>query len=192
MGVGGDLHSATALAATMVGTWGMGPEAAPMQIGPGFDPNLNGLAGRNRNTNDSHTPPWDGNGNWNWNDGNGDGENPGVAHELVKRRLQRIGQRLMNRASGGSAMMGDPIAASLGDPEKGRAAAQLLGQAYVTAYTFVAANRDKVEHIADVLSERKEMHGDEVVDLLNSVDLVKPEIDLSDETTWAKYEHVVA
>ena len=100
-----------------------------------------------------------------------------------------IGHRLMNRASGGSAMMGDPIAAVLGDREKGRAAAQLLGQAYVMAYTLIAANRDKVEQIANVLIDRRELHGDEVVDLLNSVDLTKPELDLADDTTWpSSYE----
>ncbi len=33
-------------------------------------------------------------------------------------------------------------------------------------------------------STRKEMHGDEVVDLLDSVGLVRPEIDLNDDSTW--------
>jgi hypothetical protein len=30
------------------------------------------------------------------------------------------------------------------------------------------------------------MHGDEVVDLLKSVDLVRPEIDVLDESTWPR------
>ena len=34
------------------------------------------------------------------------------------------------------------------------------------------------------LIERKEMHGDEVVELLNSVGLKRPEIDLMDDSTW--------
>jgi len=45
-------------------------------------------------------------------------------------------------------------------------------------------NRDRIERIADTLVERKEMHGDEVVDLLESVGLVRPEIDLRDDSTW--------
>ena len=104
----------------------------------------------------------------------------------VERRLERIGNRIMTRASAGSPMMGDPIAAVLGDPEKRRAAAQLLGQAYVTAYTLVAINREKIERIADTLVERKELHGDEVVDLLDSVGLIRPRLDLTDPTTWSQ------
>jgi hypothetical protein len=36
------------------------------------------------------------------------------------------------------------------------------------------------------LVDRKEMHGDEVVDLLNNVGLKRPEIDLMDDRTWPK------
>ena len=64
------------------------------------------------------------------------------------------------------------------------AAAQILGQAYVTAYALSSSNREPVERIADTLIERKEMHGDEVVDMLNSVGLTRPEIDLMDDRTW--------
>jgi ATP-dependent Zn protease len=154
-GVSGDLYSATATAASMVGMWGMGPDAVAMQIGPG--PRTGGMMMSGA-------------------------EEP--EDELVARRLERIGNRIMNRASGGSAMMGDPIAAVLGDREKHRAAAQLLGQAYVTAYTLIATNKARIEQIADTLVERKEMHGDEVVDLLDSVGLIRPKIDLKDDSTW--------
>jgi ATP-dependent Zn protease len=78
------------------------------------------------------------------------------------------------------------VSAILGDREKRRAAAQLLGQAYVTAYGLVDNNREQVERIADTLVERKEMHGDEVVDLLNAVGLKRPELDLMDDRTWPK------
>ncbi|HET8976711.1 MAG TPA: AAA family ATPase [Solirubrobacteraceae bacterium] len=145
-GVSGDLQSATATAAAMVGMWGMGPDAVAIDIGADVI----------------------------------DDDEP-----TVERRLERIGNRIMNRASAGSPMMGDPIAAVLGDPEKRRAAAQLLGQAYVTAYTLVAINREKIERIADTLVERKELHGDEVVDLLDSVGLIRPRLDLTDPTTWS-------
>ena len=48
----------------------------------------------------------------------------------------------------------------------------------------MATNRDQLEAIAETLIERKEMHGDEVVDLLNSVGLKRPELDLMDDSTW--------
>jgi hypothetical protein len=41
-----------------------------------------------------------------------------------------------------------------------------------------------VETIADHLVARKELYGDELIDLLNSVGLKDPEIDLSKEETW--------
>ena len=40
--------------------------------------------------------------------------------------------------------------------------------------------------MAEALIKRKEMHGDEVVDLLNQVSLAKPEIKLLDERTWPR------
>jgi ATP-dependent Zn protease len=145
-GVSGDLQSATATAAAMVGMWGMGPDAVAIDIGLTDD-------GTEEQTH-------------------------------VNRRLERIGNRIMNRASAGSSMMGDPVAAVLGDRDKRSAAAQLLGQAYVTAYSLIATNRVQIEQIADTLVERKELHGDEVGDLLDSVALVRPQIDLTDERTW--------
>jgi hypothetical protein len=48
----------------------------------------------------------------------------------------------------------------------------------------MASNRDAIERIADILIERKEMHGDEVVEMLNGVGLQRPEIDLMDDSTW--------
>ena len=54
----------------------------------------------------------------------------------------------------------------------------------MTAYATIAANRERVDRIAENLIKRKEMHGDEVVELLDSVRLVRPQIDLLDEATW--------
>ncbi len=104
--------------------------------------------------------------------------------EHVLERLERIGGAIMNRASLGGPMAPDPIASVLSDREKRRAAAQILGQAYVTAYALMAGNREPVERIADTLIERKEMHGDEVTDLLASVGLQRPQLDLMDDRTW--------
>jgi hypothetical protein len=104
----------------------------------------------------------------------------------VLNRLERIGSAIMNRA-GSPGMFGDnPVGAVLANRDKVRGASQILGQAYVTAYALMAANRVALEQIADTLIERKELHGDEVGDLLDSVGLVRPELDLMDPSTWPK------
>jgi ATP-dependent Zn protease len=143
-GVSGDVQSATATAAAMVGMWAMGPDPVHIQGSLGLP------------------------------------DDSGQALE----RLERVGTAIMNRANMSGPFMQDPIGSVLGDRDKRRAAAQILGQAYVTAYALIAANREPVERIADTLVERKEMHGDEVVDLLNSVGLKRPEINLTDDRTW--------
>ncbi len=143
-GVSGDVQSATATAAAMVGMWAMGPDPVHIQGSLGLP-------------DDS---------------------------EQTLQRLERVGTAIMNRANMSGPLTADPIASVLGDRDKRRAAAQILGQAYVTAYALMAANREPIERIADTLVERKEMHGDEVVDLLNSVGLKRPELDLTDDSTW--------
>ena len=92
----------------------------------------------------------------------------------------------MQRAGSGGPYEQNPIAGVLGDPSKRALAAQLLGQAYIAAHQVVAANREAVEHIADVLVERRELHGDEVLHLLDGAELVLPEVDLLDDSTWPK------
>jgi hypothetical protein len=62
--------------------------------------------------------------------------------------------------------------------------AQMIGQAYVTAHNFVAANQDAVEKVAHVVMEKGEIYGDQLTELLDSVGLVKPELDLLKEETW--------
>jgi ATP-dependent Zn protease len=110
-------------------------------------------------------------------------EDAAEEREKLEKRFEDIGVQIMQRASGGP-FTDDPIAGTLGDRDKRKAAAVLLGQAYVTCYVTILANRDRVEKISEELIRRKEMHGDEVVDLLNSVGLVRPKIDLLEEKTW--------
>jgi ATP-dependent Zn protease len=147
-GVGGDVMSATARAAWMVGYCAMGPN----QI------DLNGRLATL--------------------------EDESAEREKLLGRFEHIGVQIMGRAGSGGPFEMDPIGSTLGDRDKRRAVAGLLGQAYITAYATVAANRDRVEKIAEELIQRREMHGDEVVDLLDSVDLVRPHIDLLEESTW--------
>jgi len=47
----------------------------------------------------------------------------------------------------------------------------------------MASNREALERIAETLVERKELHGDEVGKLLDTVGLKRPELDLMDPGT---------
>jgi cell division protease FtsH len=107
------------------------------------------------------------------------------AEARVAERYERIGMKIISR-SRGMTQSGDAIASILADPHKRRAAAQILGQAYITAVAVIRHNRDKVAYIADVLVERKEIFGDEVLELLDQAALEAPEIDVTDETIWPR------
>jgi ATP-dependent Zn protease len=155
-GVGGDVQSATARAAWMVGACGMAPE----------QPELNG-AGR---TNGSALAK--------------------AKHaaddkvEEVMKRFEQIGLQIMNRTGDGGPLGHDPLAGVLGDRDKRALAAQLLGQAYVTAYVLIAHNKQAIEQIADALIERKELFGDELVEILEKAKLKVPHVDLTEEKAW--------
>jgi len=148
-GVGGDLASATALAAYMVGASGMGPD--PIH-----------LEGRFADETEEET------------------------RERIMKRFEGIGLKLMNRTRGGADFHGDPIASILGDPSKRRFAAQILGQAYVTAENFIRENRESVDKIAQTVMEKQELYGDDLVELLDSVELRAPKVDLMQETSWPR------
>jgi ATP-dependent Zn protease len=108
-----------------------------------------------------------------------------VEKELMD-RFERIGLQIMNRARTGSAMDSDPVGSVLGDPAKRRAAAQILGQAYLTAVCCVRENRESVARVAEALVARKELYGDEVVELLEAAEPRAPTIDVLDEAIWPK------
>jgi ATP-dependent Zn protease len=147
-GVGGDVQSATAMAAFMVGASAMGPER--IELG------------------NSYTR----------------GEFAEDAKQRIEKRFEAMGTQILNRTGGGHGE--DPIGSVLGDPQKKRAAAILLGQAYFKAYALVDHNRAAVERVADVLVARKEIHGDEVLELLDSLNLEIPEVDLLEERNWPR------
>jgi SpoVK/Ycf46/Vps4 family AAA+-type ATPase len=110
---------------------------------------------------------------------------PEVEKELME-RFERIGLRIMNRARMGGAMDSDPIGSVLGDPSKRSAAAQILGQAYLTAVCCIRANRESVAAVAEALVQHKELYGDEVVELLEAAAPRAPVIDVLDESIWPK------
>jgi ATP-dependent Zn protease len=72
----------------------------------------------------------------------------------------------------------------LNDRDKRALAAQFLGQAYVTAHALIAHNREAVEKIADALIEKRELFGDELVEILEAAKLKVPEVDLTKEEAW--------
>src|SRR3954447_9104490 len=107
------------------------------------------------------------------------------AQDELMKRFERIGLQIMNRARG-MRESGDSIATILADPAKKAAAAQILGQAYLTALCLVRHNREQTLRIAETLVDRKELHGDEVVEILDAAGLEAPAIDVTDESIWPK------
>jgi ATP-dependent Zn protease len=147
-GVGGDVMSATARAAWMVGYCAMGPN--PIDLNGRFT----------------------------------SAEQETEERQKLHGRLEDIGAQIMRRAGGGGPFEEDPIGGTLNDRDKRKAVTALLGQAYVTAYVTVLANKPQVERIAEELIQRREMHGDEVVELLDNARLTRPKVDLLEERTW--------
>src|ERR671931_1402777 len=150
-GVGGDVQSATARAAWMVGACGMAPE--PIQ--------LNGAS-------------------------NGDVTKKTLEErrEAVSERFEQIGTQIMNRTGDGGPLGHDPLSGVLNDRDKRSLAAQLLGHAYVSAHALIAQNKAAVEKIADTLAERRELFGDELVEILEAAKLKAPKLDLTKEEAW--------
>jgi ATP-dependent Zn protease len=153
-GVGGDVQSATARAAWMVGACGMAPE----------QPALNGRS--NGKVVAKRTKATD------------------TKRDEVMKRFEDIGIQIMNRTGDAGPLGHDPLAGVLGDRDKRAMAAQLLGQAYVAAHALVEHNKEAVEKIAEALIEKQELFGDELVEILEAAKLELPKIDLTKEKAW--------
>ena len=113
-------------------------------------------------------------------------ETPEQTRQRILKRCEDIGLRMMNRTRGSADYHGDPIAAVLQDPAKRAAAAQLMGQAYVTAENFIRHNKDKVARVAEVVIDKREIYGDELVELLDAQQFEKPAIDWTQESVWPR------
>ena len=85
---------------------------------------------------------------------------------------------------GGGPFSHDPIAGVMGDRSKRAMVAQMLGQAYMTAHVLIEHNKEAVERIAQVVIARKELHGNELVRLLDDAKLKIPKVDLTKEEAW--------
>jgi ATP-dependent Zn protease len=106
------------------------------------------------------------------------------ARERILKRFEKIGLQIVNRTGGGGPFDANPIGSVLGDQDKRAIVGQLVGQAYVAAYNLIAANREAVAHIADVLNARRELFGDELLNLLDEAKIAIPDVDLSEESSW--------
>jgi ATP-dependent Zn protease len=115
-----------------------------------------------------------------------DDETEEQTRERIMKRFEKVGLTLMNRTRGSADFGQDPIAAVLQDPYKRAAAAQILGQAYVIAENFIAANKEAVERIANEVIAKQEIYGDDLVRLLDAQRLNRPEIDWTKEDVWPR------
>jgi ATP-dependent Zn protease len=111
-------------------------------------------------------------------------ESPEETTRRVKKQLERIGLQLMNRTRGSADVHQDPVASILQDPAKRAITAQVLGQAFVTAYNFMRANKDKIEQIAEKLVVEREIYGDKITEMLDAQNFQKPEIDWTSPDSW--------
>jgi ATP-dependent Zn protease len=140
-GVGGDVQSATAMAALMVGAAGMGPE--PLDLDGGLDSKEEERVLKRF---EDIGPPAD------------------EPHEQLARPRRRRQRPLR------SVQAADHRAA---DRPGVRDRAQLH-----------QAQSDGVEKIADEVVARREIYGDDLVELLQSAKLEQPRVDLMEEASW--------
>src|SRR3954447_5968325 len=108
-----------------------------------------------------------------------------VQRAEIMRRFEEIGVQIMNRASNGD-VAHNAIASVLSDRDKRRMVTQILGQAYMKAHHLILYNKEKVDDIAKVVIQKKEIYGDELVSLLNGANLQIPDVDLTDDDAWPK------
>jgi hypothetical protein len=104
--------------------------------------------------------------------------------ERIVKRFEKVGLTLMNRTRGSADFRADSVASVLQDPFKRATAAQILGQAFLTAHEFVQENKAAVERIAQAVIQKQELYGDDLNKLLDSVQLKKPVIDWTKEESW--------
>ena len=116
-----------------------------------------------------------------------DDESEEEARERMLKRFETIGLQIMNRTSGGGPFAENPIAGVLSDGDKRALAAQILGQAYVSAYNLVVAqqgrgraDRGRAGRAPRGLRRRAASRSS------TARSLKMPEIDYANEDAWPK------
>lgn len=103
------------------------------------------------------------------------GMGPDARNDEDSLRAQMIGERLISLAPATEALgQGNVIASIVRSRDKAQDVAQVLGSAYVDVWRLMTKNRDAIDQIAKVLVEKQELVGNEVDDLLKSVEIVGP------------------
>ncbi|MDX6617637.1 MAG: cell division protease FtsH [Gaiellales bacterium] len=103
------------------------------------------------------------------------------ARERLDRYLVEVGSKLLAVAS-----LDDHYAGALRGPDKRQMAARLVGHAYLVTYKFAEQNRDAISRVADELVERRELNGDEITELMNSLHMKPAVVDYLEERTWPR------
>lgn len=106
--------------------------------------------------------------------------------KALRERFATIGRRLMNRSYTASILGGPSLAAILEDELKLEEAAVLIGQAFMNAYWLILHNKEATQTVAETVLAAKEIYGDEIVDLLDSLNITIPDIDPTDESNWPR------
>ena len=104
-----------------------------------------------------------------------------AARKQLDEYLQETGGKLLAVAS-----LSDHYAAALRGREKQALAERLVGHAYLVAYKFAEQNREAISRVADELVERRELNGDEVTELLDSLHMKPAVVDYLEESTWPR------
>jgi ATP-dependent Zn protease len=84
-------------------------------------------------------------------------ETPEQTRQRILKRFEEVGLRLMNRTRGSADAHADPIASIL---------------------------HDSAERVAEAVIEKREIYGDELIELLNAQQFEKPKIDWTQEAVW--------
>jgi ATP-dependent Zn protease len=84
------------------------------------------------------------------------------------------------------ASLGDHYANVLRAPDKRQMAARIIGHAYLVAYKFAEQNKAAISQVADELVERRELNGDEITELMDSLHMKPAVVDYLEERTWPR------
>ena len=94
----------------------------------------------------------------------------------LSRKAANIGDQLISvvQSTQGAHAQGTPAGAVLNNPNARRTVAQLLGHAYIDDWRLMYVNKEAIDQAAEALIAQRELVGDEIAGLLDSVGLREP------------------
>jgi ATP-dependent Zn protease len=103
------------------------------------------------------------------------GMGPDARNDEDSLRAQMIGERLISWGPATESVgQANVIASIVRSHDKAVDVAQVLGSGYVDVWRLMTRNREAIDYLARALVERQELVGNEVDDLLKSVEIVAP------------------